>query len=295
MARRGVAGRQRLWLLGPALAALLILVGYPLFETVRLSLTDTELVGSASGAFVGVQNYAEALASPDFWQALGVTVTFTVLTISVELVIGLLTALLLNQKLHGRALVRALLIIPWALPTVINAMTWRVIYNPEFGALNAAFSQIGLIDDYRSWLGDPDIALYAIAVADIWKTFPLVALVILAALQGVPRELHEAASIDGAGAWTRFGVVTWPAILGAVSIVAVLRVIEVVKVFDIIYVMTRGGPLNATRSLAILVYQQAFSFHHSGYGAALSLLSVGLSVALIVIYLLALHRQARAA
>jgi multiple sugar transport system permease protein len=295
MARRGVAGRQRLWLLAPALAGLLVLVGYPLFETVRLSLTDTEMVGSGGGSFVGLQNYAQALASPDFWQALRVTVVFTVLTISVELAIGLLTALLLDQKLHGRVFVRALLIIPWALPTVINAMTWRVLYNPEFGALNAALSQLGLIASYQSWLGDPDVALYAIAVADIWKTFPLVALVILAALQSVPRELHEAASIDGAGAFMRFAVVTWPAILGAVSIVAVLRVIEVVKVFDIIYVMTRGGPLNSTRSLAILVYQQAFSFHHSGYGAALALLSVGLSVALIVIYLLGLRRQARAA
>jgi multiple sugar transport system permease protein len=295
MAQNSVGGRQRLWLLAPALVALLVIIGYPLFETVRLSLTNAELVGTDSGTFVGLRNYAQALTSPDFWHALEVTATFTVLTVSAELVVGVLVALLLNLPLRGRSVVRGLLILPWALPTVINAMAWRVIYNPEFGALNAALTQLGLISDYRSWLGEPDIALYAIGAADIWKTFPLVALIILAALQGVPRELHEAASIDGAGVVKRFAAVTWPAILGPLSIVAVLRVIEAVKVFDIIYVMTRGGPLNATRSLAILVYQQAFSFHHSGYGAALSLLSVVLSVILIAGYLTGMRRQARTA
>ena len=138
------------------------------------------------------------------------------------------------------------------------------------------------------------MALYAVAAADIWKTFPLVALILLAALQGVPRELHDAAAIDGAGAWTRFRVVTWPAILLPVSIVVVLRVIEAVKVFDVIWVMTHGGPLNSTRSLAILVYQQAFSFHHSGYGAALSLLSVVLSLLLITGYVLSLRQRTAA-
>ncbi len=286
--------RRTLWLLAPALAVLLVIVGYPLFETVRLSFTSAQLVGSGGG-WVGLANYREALASRAFWASLRITVVFTVLTISVEMVLGLLVALLLNLPLHGRALVRGLLIIPWALPTVINAMMWRVIYNPEFGALNAALTQLGLIGDYRSWLGEPGVALYAIAAADIWKTFPLVALILLAALQGVPRELHDAASIDGAGAWTRFRVVTWPAILLPVSIVVVLRVIEAVKVFDVIWVMTHGGPLNATRSLAILVYQQAFSFHHSGYGASLSLLSVALSLLLIAGYVLGLRRREAAA
>lgn len=286
-----MAGRGALWLLLPALVALAAIIGYPLVETVRLSFTSAQLIGNAGG-WVGLHNYAAALGSDSFWQSLVITVTFTVLTVAIEMVLGLLVALLLDQRLHGRALVRGLLIVPWALPTVINAMMWRVIYNPEFGALNAALTQTGLISEYMSWLGEPDVALYAIAAADIWKTFPLVALILLAALQGVPRELHDAASIDGAGAWQRFRAVTWPSIVVAFSIVVVLRVIEAVKVFDVIWVMTRGGPLNATRSLAILVYEQAFSFHHSGYGAALSLLSVLLSLLLIAGYVTSLRRQA---
>lgn len=286
--------RGAIWLLAPAVIALAAVIGYPLVETVRLSFTDADLVGSG-GSWVGVGNFAAALGSPEFWSSLRITVTFTVLTVAAEMVIGLLVALLLDLPLRGRAVVRGLLIVPWALPTVINAMAWRVIYNPEFGALNAALSQLGVIGDYRSWLGEPDVALYAIAFADIWKTFPLVALILLAALQGVPRELRDAASIDGAGTFGRFWAVTLPSILVPLSIVVVLRVIEAVKVFDVIWVMTRGGPLNATRSLAILVYQQAFSFHHSGYGAALSLLSVLLSLLLIAAYVGGLRRQATAA
>ncbi len=283
-------GRSALWLLAPAVVALLTIVGYPLVETVRLSFTSTELIGGGGG-FVGLDNFSTALGSSDFWSSLGITVLFTVLTVAIEMVFGLLVALLLNLKLRGRGFVRGLLIIPWALPTVINAMMWRVIYNPEFGALDAALQQMGIIGDYRSWLGDPDVALYAVAVADIWKTVPLVALILLAALQGVSQDLRDAASIDGAGPLARFWTVTWPAILVPVSIVVVLRIIESVKVFDVIWVMTHGGPLNATRSLAILVYQQAFSFHHSGYGAALSLLSVVLSLVLILFYVVSLRRQ----
>lgn len=283
--------RGTLWLLGPALVALVAIIGYPLIETVRLSFTDTELVG-ASGGFVGLDNYIAALQSSDFWDSLTITVMFTVMTVSIEMVLGVLTALLLNLPLRGRSIVRALMIVPWALPTVINAMAWRVIYNPEFGALNALLQQTGLIGDYRSWLGEPEVALYSIAAADIWKTFPFVALVMLAALQGVPRELQDAASIDGAGPFTRFRAVTVPAILVPFSIITALRTIEAIKVFDIIWVMTRGGPLNSTRSLAILVYQQAFSFHHSGYGAALALLSVVVSLVLIAVYMTGLRRQA---
>lgn len=283
--------RRAVWLLAPVLLVLATIIGYPLIETVRLSFTSTTLIGSDTGAWVGLANYRKALASGAFWDSLRITVTFTVLTIGMEMILGLLVALLLDRKLIGRGIVRGLLIIPWALPTVINALMWRVIYDPEFGALNAALTQGGLIGQYMSWLGDPGIALYAIAAADIWKTFPLVALILLAALQGVPRELHDAAAIDGAGAWGRFLAVTWPSILVPFSIVVVLRVIEAVKVFDVIWVMTRGGPLNASRSLAILVYQQAFSFNHSGYGAALSLLSVVLSVLLIAGYVVSLRRQ----
>jgi multiple sugar transport system permease protein len=160
------------------------------------------------------------------------------------MMLGLGVGLLLDMDLRGQRLMRALLIVPWALPTVVNAMAWRVIYNPDFGALDALLQQLGLIDQYKSWLGDPATALFAIGVADIWKTFSLVALITLAGLQSVSRDLREAAEIDGAGPFSRFRAVTLPIILPPLTIAAVLRTIEAVKVFDIIWVMTRGGPLD---------------------------------------------------
>jgi multiple sugar transport system permease protein len=276
-------GRSYLLLL-PLCLGLLAVIGWPVIQTVWISLTDAQL-GDASGNFLGLANYAHALRSHGFRHALGVTITFSLSTVIIEMLLGLLVGLLLDLPLKGRGILRALLLVPWALPTVINAMAWRVIYNPDFGALNALLTQLHLIPAYRSWLGESGLALTAIAAADIWKTFPFVALVTLAGLQNVPRELKEAAIIDGAGAWARFRTVILPAIMVPLTIAAVLRVIDTIKVFDIIWIMTRGGPANATRSLSIMVYQQAFSYGNAGYGAAIALLSVAISVVLIGAYL----------
>lgn len=287
-------GRRSLFLLLPLCAGLAAVIGWPLIQTVWLSFTDAQL-GDATGNFVGLANYAHAFRSHGFRHALGVTITFSLSTVAIEMVLGLLVGLLLDLPLRGRGLLRALLIIPWALPTVINAMAWRVIYNPDFGALNALLTQTHIINAYRSWLGDPGLALASIAAADIWKTFPFVALVTLAGLQNVPRELKEAAFIDGAGPWARFRTVILPAIATPLMIAAVLRIIDTIKVFDIIWIMTRGGPANATKSLSIMVYEQAFSFGNAGYGAAIALLSVAISVVLIGGYMRATKAQPAAA
>ena len=284
--------RGRLLLLLPLLVVLIAVIGWPLLDTVWLSFTNTPL-GGINGEFVGLANYLHAFRSPAFWRALGVTALFTVFTVGIEMMLGLGVGLLLDMDLRGQRFMRALLIVPWALPTVVNAMAWRVIYNPDFGALDALLQQLGLIDQYKSWLGDPATALFAIGVADIWKTFSLVALITLAGLQSVSRDLREAAEIDGAGPFSRFRAVTLPIILPPLTIAAVLRTIEAVKVFDIIWVMTRGGPLDSTKSLSILVYQQAFSFLRAGYGASLAMLSVALTVILIGAYTRALRLQAK--
>ncbi|WP_202964654.1 carbohydrate ABC transporter permease [Inquilinus limosus] len=291
--RRALTLRGRLLMILPLLLVLAAVIGWPLLDTVWLSFTDAKL-GDASGNFVGIDNYLRALRAPGFLKALGVTALFTVLTVSIELFLGLCVGLLLDMELKGRAFFRFLLIVPWALPTVVNAMAWRVIYNPDFGALNALLLQLGIIDRYQSWLGSPATALFAIAAADIWKTFSLVALITLAGLQSVPKELREAATIDGAGFFARFRAVTLPVILLPLSIAAVLRMIEAVKVFDIVWVMTRGGPLDSTKSLSILIYQEAFSFRHAGYGASLAMLSVALSLLLIAGYTRVLRNQPRA-
>lgn len=282
--------RGRLLLLIPLLVVLVAVIGWPLLDTVWLGFTNAPL-GGTTGSFVGIDNYLHAFRAPAFRRALGVTALFTVVTVGAEMLIGLGVGLLLDMDLRGRKLLRGLLIVPWALPTVVNAMAWRVIYNPDFGALDALLLQLGLIDQYRSWLGDPDTALIAVGIADIWKTFSIVALITLAGLQSVPRELREAAEIDGAGPFDRFRSVVLPVILPPLTIVCVLRTIEAVKVFDIIWVMTRGGPLDSTKSLSILVYQEAFSFRHAGYGASLAMLSVALTVLLIGAYSRAVRMQ----
>lgn len=281
----------RAWLLMlPLLVVMISVIGWPLVDTVRLSFTDAKLVGT-EGSFVGLDNYAKMLSGPNFQRTLLTTTWFAVISVGAEMVLGVLAALLLNQQFRGRALLRALMILPWALPTVVNATLWRLIYNPEYGALNAALTQIGLLDAYRSWLGEPNTALAALIVADCWKNFPLVALIALAALQAVPRDITAASMVDGAGPFARFRFVILPYLVGPLLVALVLRTIEAFKVFDIIWVMTRGGPANSTRTLSILVYQEAFSFQRAGSGASLALI-VTLLVTVLAVAYAALVRKA---
>ncbi|OJF90072.1 carbohydrate ABC transporter permease [Pararhizobium antarcticum] len=262
----------RAWLLMlPLLIVMVGVIGWPLAETVRLSFTNAKLVGTG-GEFVGITNYAKMLTSSAFLKTLWSTLWFALASVSIEMVVGVLAALLLNQRFYGRTLLRALMILPWALPTVVNATLWRLIYNPEYGAMNSALTQIGLTDAYRSWLGEPGSAMWAIILADAWKNFPLVALIALAALQAVPRDTTAASLVDGAGLFQRFRYVTLPHLAGPLMVALVLRTIEAFKVFDIIWIMTRGGPANTTRTLSILVYQEGFSFQRAGSGASLALI-----------------------
>ena len=262
----------RAWLLMlPLLAVMVGVIGWPLAETVRLSFTDAKLVGTG-GDYVGFANYTRMLGGSAFQKTLWATLWFAVASVAIEMVVGVLAALLLNERFYGRTVLRALMILPWALPTVVNATLWRLIYNPENGAANAALTQLGLIDAYRSWLGEPGSAMWAIILADVWKNFPLVALIALAALQAVPKDTIAASLVDGAGAFRRFRYVTLPHLAGPLMVALVLRTIEAFKVFDIIWIMTRGGPANSTRTLSIRVYQEGFSFQRAGSGASLALI-----------------------
>ena len=174
-------------------------------------------------------------------------------------------------------------------------MMWRLIYNPEFGSLNALLLQLGLIDSYQSWLGTPGTAMNMVILADVWKNYPLVAIIVLAALQTIPRELYEAASIDGAGPWLKFWKVTFPAILGPLSVALVLRMIEAFKVFDIIYLMTRGGPADSTKSVSFFVYQESFAYLRAGSGASYAVTVTLTSAVMIAAYIMLLRRQSSAA
>ncbi|MDT3250602.1 sugar ABC transporter permease [Serratia sp. root2] len=287
--------RRQAWvLLAPMLLMMLLLTAWPLGRTLWLSFTDAALVGDGvTPAWVGTDNFLYALTDPDFQAALWRTLYFTVVSVAFEGVIGVLVALLLNQQFHGRNLLRVLVILPWALPTIVNATMWRLNFNPDYGSINALLTQLGVIDHYRSWLGDPASAMNAVMLADIWKNYPLITLLTLAALQSIPEDLYEAARLDGASAWRRFRAITLPAILAPLAVALVLRTIDAFKVFDIIYVMTRGGPMDSTKTLSFFVYQESFSYLRAGSGAAYAVLMTLLCGLLIALYMLMLFRQRR--
>ncbi|WP_293772720.1 sugar ABC transporter permease [uncultured Pantoea sp.] len=286
--------RQAWVLLAPMLLVMLLLTAWPLLRTIWLSFTDAALIGSGEApVWVGLENYLYALGDPDFRASIWRTLYFTVVSVSFEGVIGVLVALLLNQKFVGRNVLRVLVILPWALPTIVNAMMWRLNFNPDYGSINALLTQLGILDGYRSWLGSPDAALNAVMFADIWKNYPLVTLLVLAALQSIPDDLFEAARLDGASAWRRFRAITFPAIVAPLGVALVLRTIDAFKIFDIIYVMTRGGPVDSTKTLSFFVYQESFSYLRAGSGAAYAILMTLMCALLITIYLLMLWHQRR--
>ncbi|WAH61880.1 sugar ABC transporter permease (plasmid) [Pseudomonas silvicola] len=286
--------RQAWVLLAPMLLVMLLLTAWPLLRTIWLSFTDAALIGSGEApAWVGVENYLFAITDPDFQSSLWRTLYFTVVSVAFEGVIGVLVALLLNQKFAGRNILARAGDSPWALPTIVNAMMWRLNFNPDYGSINALLTQLGIIDGYRSWLGSPDSALNAVMFADVWKNYPLVTLLVLAALQSIPDDLFEAARLDGASAWRRFRAITFPAIVGPLSVALVLRTIDAFKIFDIIYVMTRGGPVDSTKTLSFYVYQESFSYLRAGSGAAYAMLMTLLCAVLITLYMLLLWRQRR--
>lgn len=279
-------------LLMPMISIMVLVTAFPLLNTLWLAFTDAGLTGQGYvWQWVGLENFAYILDDSDFRAAVGRTAYFTVLSVSAEVVLGVLVALLLNQDFRGRTLVRALLILPWALPTIVNAVMWRLIYNPEYGSLNALLTQVGLLDAYRSWLGDPATAMNMVILADIWKNYPLIALIALAGLQTVPKDLYEAAIMDGANAWTRFWKITLPGIMGSLSVAMVLRAIEAFKVFDIFYVMTRGGPADSTKTVSFFVYQESFTYLRAGSGAAYALTVTAMSALMIAVYVVMLVRR----
>lgn len=292
MGTKAIQRAQAWGLVAPMLVVMALITAWPLAKTVWLSLTDTA-VGADEVHWVWLGNYANAWMDPEFRAALGRTLYFTAVSVVLEVLAGISVGVLLNQQFKGRAVLRALLILPWALPTIVNATMWRLIFGPEYGALNAALTQTGLMADYTSWLGDPDYAIHMVILADAWKNYPFIAIIVLAALQGIPEDLFEAARIDGATALQRFRYITLPGIAASLSVAIVLRTIDAFKVFDILYVMTKGGPADTTKTMSFVVYQEAFSFLRMGSGAAYAILMAAIAGVLITVYLTIVSRGNR--
>lgn len=289
--QRGILRRQEalfaLFLILPAFAFIGLIIFYPMGLSFVLSLFQVDLTRKGMGTpFVGFANYIDILKSPYFWSSIGRTAYFTVVSIAIEMVLGLFIALLLNEKFRGRGILRSLLLLPWALPITVDAIMWKWIFNANYGAFNALLTQIGLLEKYEPWLTRPWSAMHCVIVADVWKVTPLVALLLLAGLQTIPRELYEAAYVDGAGWLRSLFSITIPLLAPTMTVVLVLRTLDAFRVFDIVYVMTQGGPANATKVISFLTYQEAFKFLHFSRGAALSYI-----ITLIVALLAYLYTQ----
>lgn len=281
-------------LLAPAAIVVFGIVVYPVLRTLVVSFYDIDSPLPGDYPFVGLQNYTRIFHDPRFPSVLGHTLYFTLVSTALELALGMGVALLLNAPLKARWFWRSLIILPWALPTIVNAALWRWIYNGQNGALNALLTGLHLTDSRHYWLGKPVLALNMVILADVWKNTSIVAFFLLAGLQTIPHELKEAARIDGAGPWRAFWRVTLPLLRPTIAVVLILRTIEAFKVFDIIYVMTGGGPASGTQTIAFYTYQQAFSNQLFGYGAALAYLIVLAVGAMAMVYLRVLRQSSLA-
>lgn len=260
-------GRSAFWLMFPTIVLLGIIVGYPVVRALWLSLFTENATGTVTNVFVGLRNYQRALVGTDagpFWRSIGVTLLFTVTTVTGEVVIGTLLALIMHRRFRGRALVRASVLIPWAIPTAVTAVLWQWMLQPE-GIVNA------LIGHKVIWTGQVWSARLAVIIADTWKTAPFVALLVLAGLQLIPEELYEAAKVDGAGAWQRFRRVTVPLVWPAMTVAVVFRLLDALRMYDLPAILTGGA--NGTTTISVFTYQTAINQTKIGYGSALSTLT----------------------
>ena len=260
---------------------------------------EKKLLGLASGYkdaviepnFIGLQHYKEDLTDSRTWTAMGNTTIFTIISVFVELVLGLAIALLINKAFVGRGLIRASILIPWAIPTAVSALMWKFLYDGQNGVVAKLFESIGLVSNMDKLLVTNTGAMFSVIFSDVWKTTPYMSLLLLAGLQTIPASLYEAASIDGAGKWKQFIKITLPLLKSSILVALLFRTLDAFRVFDLVYVLTGGGPANSTETISILAYKVMFSQTNFGDGSALSVI-VFICVAIIsMIYIKFLGRD----
>jgi ABC-type sugar transport system permease subunit len=293
--RRGFSLSQQdarvAWLLvAPSLIIILGIALQPILTTLYLSFFQAPSGINLPRTFVGFGNYWEMVSDPIFWQTIGRTFYFTLVSVGLELILGLAIAQLIHSRPPGWQFLRISLIIPWAIPTIVNGSMWRWIYDADFGALNGLLMQLGLIQHYNVWLINPGWAMNLVILADLWHVVPFVALILQAALATMPLELEEAAAVDGANVWQRFWYIRLPLLRPAILVALIIRSVEAFRVFDIVYIITRGGPAFATITISYLTYLETFTYGQLGSGAALSFLISIFTLAMAFVYIRFLYR-----
>jgi ABC-type sugar transport system permease subunit len=271
-------------MLTPALIVLLIIAVYPVLRTFWLSMHEMVLKRPQSGfPFIGLQNYAQIFSDNRAMGNIIFTFKFTIVTVVLELLLGFGAALLMNRPFRGRGLTRAAILVPWAIPTSVSAMMWKFIYNDQYGLFNDILFRLGAIPAYKAWLSTTSDTFMALVITDVWKTFPYMALLILAGLQMLPDELYESAKLDGAGTFNRFRYITLPMMERTLLVASLFRTLDAFRVFDLISVMTGGA--SGTESIAIYAHKQMMSFLNFGYGSALAVLIFAFVFTISLIYM----------
>ena len=280
--RRSSLTRSRIraaWLfIAPSLVVLALIAGWPLVRTIWFSFTDADLNNLNDYDFIGFENYLAnydgewlgLLTEPDWWHSVWNTVWFTLVSVSLETVLGIVVALILNAAFPGRGLMRAVILIPWAIPTIVSAKMWNWMLHDQFGVINDMLLRIGLIAAPITWTANPDTALWTAVMVDVWKHTSFMALLILAALQMLPQELIDAARVDGASPWQLTRHVTLPFIQGVLLVAGLFRLIDSIKAFPLIYILTDGGPGNLTEVTNYYSFLQAFNFSYLGFSSAIT-------------------------
>ncbi len=278
-------------LLTPALLLLLFVFAYPIARAFWLSVFTRNLGTELQPVFSGLDNYVRMIGDGRFWQSLWTTSVFTTASVISELLLGLGIALVLNQAFFGRGVVRTIAILPWALPTALIGLAWAWIFNDQFGVVNDILRRFGLIQTGINWLGDPTLAMIAVIFADIWKTTPFISILLLAGLQSISQDLYEAHSVDGATPWQNFYKITLPLLLPQILIAVLFRFAQAFGIFDLIAVMTGGGPGGATEVVSLYIYSTVMRYLDFGYGAALVVVTFLILVAAVAIASFLLNRS----
>lgn len=258
----------------PSLVIIFGFALYPVAQAIWMSLHTYKLnMPDLGKPFVGFSNYLSLLQDERFYKSLYNTFYFSFWSVLLEFLIGLAIALLINRAFIGRGLVRATVLIPWAIPTVVSAMMWKFMYNDQLGVVNDILVKLGILDQYVTFLGSPESALWSVIITDVWKTTPFMALLLLAGLQVIPHELYEAAKVDGAGAIQRFFKITLPLLKPAILVALLFRTLDAFRVFDVIVVMTGGGPGNSTESLSMYAHTTMMRYLDFGTGSAIAVVT----------------------
>jgi multiple sugar transport system permease protein len=275
-------------LLSPTAVLLGLFIAYPFVEGIFLALSDAR-VGDP-GHFVGLKNFEKLWDDGIFWTSVRNTFWYTAVTTVFKLALGLWLAMLLNRHFRGKAIVRAFILLPFIIPTVLSTFAWKWMFDPTFSVINWTLFNLGFIKARINWLGDPSLAMTSIIVVNIWRGVPFFAISLLAGLQTISPELNEAAAIDGARPWARFWLITWPLLLPVTMVVMLFSVIQTFADFQLVYVMTGGGPANATHLFATYAYQIGIGTGLLSQGAAVSLAMFPFLLAIVVVQLLYIRR-----